>query len=814
MKVEPFTRNSRRSSQTMSPYTIQGLLRSLFIALFAAVALTGCAVTTEGGEEDLGELSEFLCTGVRLAATPAGPQAVGTSVTLTASGATCGAGQTAQYRFVQIRDGAAPVEIRPYGTNPIATWSTTGLQSGAYNVVVYARAVGTTVAYDSAGYVNPKYLLGNVCNNTTAFTASPASPQPAGTMVSLTSSATCTGGTAEFRYAYKGPSDANYVFLTPGYGPATQTWNTTGRASGNYSLLVYTRAVGNTSTSESVRYLNYQLGSVCANAAVVATPASPQPVGTMVSLTGSATCGSPQFRFSYRLYGDTTWNAIGGFGAANQVWNTTGRASGPYEILVEARQTGSTGGAESTAIINYALGTTCSTVTLGTSPPSPQGSGVLVTLTGAATCTGGGTAEYQFSYKAPGSSTVTLIRAYGTTATATLDTTGFPVGTYTLIVQSRAVGSTRSQDGSTSVFYVLSTNSFSQVVQGLGNHVCARVNNGTVRCWGANDVGQLGTGSVSAMSSLPVTVAGVSGVAAVATGGFHGCALLTNGTVRCWGQGTDGQLGNGGLTNSSSAVAVTGITDGIAISAGTYHNCVLRTGGAISCWGDNSYSQTGSSAVADFPETKTPVALTTITGASSVYAAGFHTCALVSGGVKCWGDNSLGALGNGGTPTKSATPVDVTGLTSGVTSVGGGDSHSCAVRGGAVQCWGDNTYGQLGNGPPSATPATTPVAVTGLTGVADVAAGFTFSCGRLTNRTVRCWGRNGFGELGNGTGTDSTTPVAVTGISTATSLTTGSLTSCAILANGSTQCWGYGANGALGNGSTSNALSPVTVSFP
>lgn len=800
----------------MSTYTIQGLLRSLLIALLATVALslTGCAAGTDGGEEEAGELSQFVCSGVQLVATPAGPQAVGTSITLTASGATCGAGQTAQYRFVQVRDGGAAVEIRPYGTSPVATWNTTGLQSGAYNVIVYARAVGSTAAYESAGYVNPKYLLGNVCNNTTAFTASPAAPQPAGTMVSLTSAATCTGGTPEFRYAYKGPADANYVYIGTGFGPATQTWNTTGLASGAYSLIVYTRAAGNTSVSESTRYLNYQIGATCANAAVTASPASPQPIGTMVSLTGTATCGSPQFRFSYRLYGDTTWVPIGGFGGANQVWNTTGRTSGLYEVLVEARQTGSTGAAESTAIINYALGTTCSTVTLATAPASPQGTGITVTLTGAATCTNGATAEYQFSYKGPGATASTVIRAYGTAASTQWNTTGLPVGTYQVIVQSRALGSTRAQEGSTFAYYVLSTNSFTQVVQGLGNHVCARVNNGTVRCWGANDVGQLGTGSTSAMSALPVAVTGLSSVAAVATGGFHSCALLTDGTVRCWGQGTDGQLGNGGVANSSSPVAVSGITDGIAISAGTYHNCVLRNGGAVSCWGDDSYLQTGSVAAADFPKTKVPFTVTAAAGASAVYAAGFHTCAVISGGVKCWGDNSLGQLGNGGTPTKSAAPVAVTGLTSGVTSVGGGDSHTCAVTGGTVRCWGDNTYGQLGNGPASTTPVTTPVAVTGLSGVADVAAGFTFSCARLTSRAVRCWGRNAFGELGNGTGTDSTTPVAVTGISTATAITTGSLTACALLANNSTQCWGYGANGALGNGSTSNALSPVTVSFP
>jgi alpha-tubulin suppressor-like RCC1 family protein len=786
-------------------------LLATVLATLLAMLLSGCGATTEGEDEQLGTLSEALCSGVKLAASPAGPSAPGTNVTLTASGVTCGAGETAEYRFFYQREGGtgASVEIRAYGTNPVAVWNTTGLPHGAYQVLVYVRPVGST-AQPAIVYLNPKYLIGNVCNDTTSFTTSPTPPQSVGVVVGLSSTAACTGGTPEFRYHYKAPGGSAYIPIG-GWGPANQNWSTTSLPVGTYSLLVQTRAIGNLGI-ESTRYANYQLGSACSNAGMVATPAGPQPVGTQVTLTGSSTCGSPQYQFSYRLYGDPTWTSIGGFGAATQVWNTTGRASGLYQLLVGVRQAGSSGGAESTFIITYGLGEVCSTVTLATNPPSPAGVGATVQLTGAASCSGAATPEYQFSTKAPGAADFTTLQAYGTSATANWPTTGLALGTHTLRVQTRAVGSTSPNEASATLYYSLTTSVIGQVVAGLNGHVCARVTDGTARCWGPNDVGQLGTGSTSALSSVPVQVVGLTGVAAVSTGGYHSCALLLDHTVRCWGQNSDGQLGNGTLTPSSSPVVVTGLTDAVAISSGTYHNCALRTGGAVSCWGDNSYYETGGTG-ANWPKTTTPAAVPGISGATAAVAAGFHSCALVSGAVQCWGDNSHGQLGNGGTPIKSVTPVPVTGL-SGVSSLSGGDSHSCAVVGGAIRCWGDNTYGQLGSAP-SATPATTPQPVAGLTNVADVAAGFTFSCARMNDLTIRCWGRNVNGELGNGTGVDSFSPVAVSGIGSATSITAGYLNGCAILANNTTRCWGYGASGGLGNGtSAGDALTPTTVLFP
>lgn len=795
--------------------TSTGVLRAFICTMALAIgAFVSACGGSRGEEESLGELTENLCGAITLAASPSSPQAVGATVTLTSSGAACGVGETPEYRFVYTREGTATqVQIRNWGASPTTSWSTAGLPSGTYQVIVMVRAVGTTVAYQSRGYLNPSYLLGSVCNDTTSFTTSPASPQNIGTQVSLTSTATCTGGTPEFRYAYKGPANASYVFIGP-FGAANQTWNTTGLTAGAYSLIVYTRAVGNLSTAESTRYANFSIGNVCPGASATASPAAPQAVGTLVTINGTASCATPQFRYSQRKQGSLAWVPLGTWGAASQPWSTVGLTSGLYQILVEARRVGNTGGAESTYIFTYALGDVCGSTTLAATPASPQVAGTAVTLTGAATCSGAGIPEYQFSYKPNGAPTYTLIRAYGAASTL-WDTTGLAVGAYSLLVEARATGSTSPYESVAVAPYSIVNKSYSQVVAGVGLHVCAVVNDGTVRCWGANDAGQLGNGTVSASSSSPVVVSGLSGVTAVATGGFHSCALLSDQTVRCWGENSDAQLGNNSTTPSSVPVTVGGVTDATAIAVGTYHSCALRSTGDVVCWGSNVNLQSGSALAADFPRALVPTPAGAVTGATAIYTGGFHSCALVAGGLKCWGDNSTGQLGTAGVPEASAAALDVPGFTSGVESVGLGDTHMCAMAAGAVSCWGDNTYGQLGNGTASATPVLSPAPVAGLSLVVDVHAGFTFSCVRHSTGRVSCWGRNGEGELGDGTTTDRYTPGFVGGsLNNVSSLTTGSLSACVTVTTGGTRCWGYGASGALGNGTTGDALTPVVVTAP
>ena len=354
-------------------------------------------------------------------------------------------------------------------------------------------------------------------------------------------------------------------------------------------------------------------------------------------------------------------------------------------------------------------------------------------------------------------------------------------------------------------------------VAGGGFHACMRLPDGTVQCWGRNNFGQLGNGDGSlADSSVPVAVRGLTTATRVVTGDSHTCALLGDGTVQCWGVGDSGQRGDGTFNNISTVpVAVVGLSNAVAVAARGYHSCALLGDGTVRCWGRNADGQLGDGTVADPatgpPGSSTPVQVSGITGAAAVIAGGYHTCALFADGTaQCWGRNDDGQLGDG-TFTRSSTPVRVGGLT-GAAAVTGGFYHTCALLGdGTVQCWGRNAEGQLGDGSSIGTRA--PTRVIGITGALAVSGGFQHTCALLSDGTVQCWGRNAEGQLGDGTTTSSSTPVRVGGVTGAVAVSAGILHTCALLANGTVKCWGAVGNGfgQLGNGATTGSSTPVTV---
>lgn len=343
-------------------------------------------------------------------------------------------------------------------------------------------------------------------------------------------------------------------------------------------------------------------------------------------------------------------------------------------------------------------------------------------------------------------------------------------------------------------------------------HTCALTNLGAVKCWGSNVFGQLGNGTLP-RRRIVVEVSGLPDVSAIAAGGAHSCALTKQGAIRCWGNDTSGQLGDGSVTRSLIPVAVAGLAGSSAIDGGANHVCAVLGGGAVHCWGDGIAGQLGNNSLADSP---TPVAVSGLeAGVSMIAAGGYHNCALINGSaeVRCWGSNGHGQLGNNSF-LEGLTPVVVSGLGSGIVALAAGQSHSCAVRNGSVLCWGDNFNGQLGNSSTSDSP--TPVAVSGLgVGAMTVAAGAAHSCALTDGGAVWCWGNNTYGQLGNNSYSDSLTPVAVTGLSSGIiAISAGEHHSCAVTSEGVVLCWGNNSVGQLGDGGTTNGLVPVVSRLP
>lgn len=296
-------------------------------------------------------------------------------------------------------------------------------------------------------------------------------------------------------------------------------------------------------------------------------------------------------------------------------------------------------------------------------------------------------------------------------------------------------------------------------------HTCAVTTAGGVKCWGLNGSGQLGNGG-SSSEPTPVNVQGLtSGVARVEAGSNHTCALTTAGGVKCWGRDVEGQLGdNATLTDKSTPVDVLGLTSGVAdVSAGGNHTCAVTIAGGLKCWGWDIQGQLGNDAT--LTDKPTPVDVLGLTsGVASVSAGARHTCGVtIAGSLKCWGEDGYGQLGNDAAFTSRPTPVDVLGLTSGVASVSAGYNHTCAVTtGGGLKCWGYDYQGQLGNDAANVNQST-PVDVLGLTsGVASVSAGGNHTCAITSAGIAKCWGRDNFGQLGDDvTLTNKPTPVDI-----------------------------------------------------
>jgi alpha-tubulin suppressor-like RCC1 family protein len=288
------------------------------------------------------------------------------------------------------------------------------------------------------------------------------------------------------------------------------------------------------------------------------------------------------------------------------------------------------------------------------------------------------------------------------------------------------------------------------------------------------------------------------------------CAMV-GGAAKCWGTNEKGNLGIGQPSSqtpySAAPSGVSNLGTGVqAVSTGSYssHACAL-VGGGVRCWGHNVYGQLGDGSLTD---RDAPVGVLGLNSGVSGIATGlYHSCALLAGQVQCWGDNSFGELGVSTTDSFSTTPV-IAAVNGNVQAIALGGYHSCALVGGRVYCWGNNDSGQLGDG--STSNSQTPVEISGAgTDVQAIAAGSSHTCA-VSNGSLLCWGSNGNGQLGDGTTTNRFAPFQIPSLSGVQAVSCGGYHTCAVV-NGGARCWGWN-KGQLGDNTTTDRWSPVDVS--
>lgn len=295
-------------------------------------------------------------------------------------------------------------------------------------------------------------------------------------------------------------------------------------------------------------------------------------------------------------------------------------------------------------------------------------------------------------------------------------------------------------------------------VSGGSNYTCGMLETGIVQCWGSNTDGQLGNGA--ALPGGPVLFPGnvldINTAVDLSAGESHACAVLANGTMKCWGQNTYGQLGNGLNTNSSTPVTVTGISNAVEVSAGQLHTCAVLATGQVACWGANDEGQLGNGTTNPLPQFFPPALVPGITNAIAITSGSKFTCALLANRqMKCWGRNAEGESGSGQFSASEPTPVTVvslsgSGVLSGIVDISARGDHITVLAGnGQVYAWGLNNVGQLGNG--NLINSAVPTAVVGLSDSAiDVGSGIAHACALLVTGQMECWGINDHGQLGLG----------------------------------------------------------------
>jgi alpha-tubulin suppressor-like RCC1 family protein len=354
-----------------------------------------------------------------------------------------------------------------------------------------------------------------------------------------------------------------------------------------------------------------------------------------------------------------------------------------------------------------------------------------------------------------------------------------------------------------------------EVAAGAG-HSCARLADGTVRCWGRNGSRQIGDGSTVATQSTPQLAVGLADAASIGLGDAHSCAVRAGGTAVCWGSNVSGQVGNGDTLTFGGInmpTPVMDLTDAVVVRGGLAHTCASVSDDTMKCWGRNSAGQLGDATVT---RRTTPVNVWLLSDVAAIATGSEHSCAVLGDGtVRCWGENGRGQLGDGGR-TDANMPVPVTSM-AGAIDLAAGSTHTCALRmDGSVWCWGENTSGQLGTdmGGLGTPDSLVPVQVVRLDDAIAIAAGFDSTCAIRSGGAAVCWGDNTDGRLGTGTAASREEgPTAVSALTGVTSIAVGGGHGCAVADPAATvYCWGTNGSGQLGTGGTpASSTVPIPV---
>ena len=370
------------------------------------------------------------------------------------------------------------------------------------------------------------------------------------------------------------------------------------------------------------------------------------------------------------------------------------------------------------------------------------------------------------------------------------------------------VGNGKAPAGAPVPTPIATSQRFTQVSLGAGQ-ACAIASDGTLWCWGYNVVGEVGNDSTMSQPT-PVQI-GTDTWANIAAGSAHTCGVQTDGRLRCWGANDVGELGNG--TEDSAVTPVPTIYDDThwsRVATGGRDTCAVRDDGAVWCWGENGAGQLAIDLPTFEEPAPTPVAPALGEPVAALALGGAHTCALTATGhLWCAGLAALGAVGDG--TGVARTPVQLPGTW---TTASAQRLTTCAIDDmQRLACWGDNGWGQLGDG--TKLVRRTPVLVDGA-GWTAVSVGNGHTCG-LQGTALWCWGINAYGELGDGTNAARPVPVQVTqmdGSHAAWQQVSASDQTCAIDMTGGLWCWGYNAHGELGDGTNTPSNNPVRITIP